>query len=182
MPPILMVDLMTAPTPLLSVKNLKTYFPLDDGVVKAVDGVSFDIYSGRTLGIVGESGCGKTTVGRTILRLYEPTGGEIRYKRMSGEWIDIAHISLRDMKPLRREMRMIFQDPFSALDPRMIVADIVAEPLRLMGHTGARERREPDHRRTGDGKGDQQRRQPGAHRVVRKTTARTATPEASART
>jgi len=123
---------------ILEVENLKMYFPIRHGLfqnvvgqVKAVDGVSLFLREREVLGLVGESGCGKTTVGRTILRLYDPTSGEIRYRRKSGEWVDIAHIKLRDMKPLRREMRMIFQDPFSSLNPRLTVKDIISEPLEI---------------------------------------------------
>jgi oligopeptide/dipeptide ABC transporter ATP-binding protein len=125
---------------LLEVKDLKLYFPIYRGLiqrlvghVKAVDGVSIFLKEREVLGLVGESGCGKTTVGRTILRLYDPTAGEIRFRRKSGEWVDIARISQRDMKPLRREMRMIFQDPFSSLNPRLTVKDIIGEPLEIHG-------------------------------------------------
>ncbi len=123
---------------ILEVKDLKMYFPIYRGLlrrvvghVKAVDGVSLFLREREVLGLVGESGCGKTTVGRTILRLYDPTSGEIRFRRKSGEWVDIAKISQRDMKPLRREMRMIFQDPFSSLNPRLTVKDIISEPLEI---------------------------------------------------
>ena len=123
---------------ILEVKDLKMYFPIYRGLlqrvtghVKAVDGVSLFLREREVLGLVGESGCGKTTVGRTILRLYNPTAGEIRFRRKTGEWIDIAKISQRQMKPLRREMRMIFQDPFSSLNPRLTVKDIISEPLEI---------------------------------------------------
>lgn len=126
------------PNDILEVIDLKLYFPIHSGFfqkevghVKAVDGVSLFLREGEVLGLVGESGCGKTTVGRTILRLYDPTSGEIRFRRKSGEWIDIARISQHDMKPLRREMRMIFQDPFSSLNPRLTVKDIIGEPLEI---------------------------------------------------
>jgi oligopeptide/dipeptide ABC transporter ATP-binding protein len=125
---------------LLEVKDLKLYFPIYRGLiqrlvghVKAVDGVSLFLREREVLGLVGESGCGKTTVGRTILRLYDPTAGEIWYHRSFGERIDLAHISQREMKPLRREMRMIFQDPFSSLNPRLTVKDIISEPLEIHG-------------------------------------------------
>jgi oligopeptide/dipeptide ABC transporter ATP-binding protein len=135
---------------LLEVTDLKLYFPIYRGLfqglvgyVKAVDGVSFFLREREVLGLVGESGCGKTTVGRTILRLYDPTAGEIRFRSKSGEWVDIARISQRDMKPLRREMRMIFQDPFSSLNPRLTVKDIIGEPLEIHGvaHGKAAEQR-----------------------------------------
>jgi oligopeptide transport system ATP-binding protein len=111
---------------LVEVKDLKEYFPVKTGMfktapLKAVDGVSFNIRAGETLGLVGESGCGKTTVGRTLLRLYEPTGGEFRF---DGELVTDKNIT-----PLRRQMQMVFQDPYSSLDPRMTVEDIIGEPL-----------------------------------------------------
>jgi oligopeptide/dipeptide ABC transporter ATP-binding protein len=125
---------------ILEVKDLKLHFPIRYGIlqrvvgyVKAVDGVSFKLRDGEVLGLVGESGCGKTTVGRTLLRLYNPTAGEIWYHRTTGERIDLAKLNQRDMKRLRREMRMIFQDPFSSLNPRLTVRDIIAEPLEIHG-------------------------------------------------
>lgn len=123
---------------ILEVQNLKMHFPIHRGIlqrvvghVKAVDGVSFSLREREVLGLVGESGCGKTTVGRTVLRLYDPTGGDIRYRKLSGEWVDIAKIKPKEMKPLRREMRMIFQDPFSSLNPRLTVKDLISEPLEI---------------------------------------------------
>jgi oligopeptide/dipeptide ABC transporter ATP-binding protein len=131
---------------ILEVKNLKMHFPIYRGIiqrvvgqVKAVDGVSMNLREREVLGLVGESGCGKTTVGRTILRLYDPTSGEIRFHRKSGEWVDVARISLKDMKPLRREMRMIFQDPFSSLNPRLTVKDLISEPLEIHNVAHGRE-------------------------------------------
>ncbi len=134
---------------ILEVKDLKMHFPIIRGLlqrtvghVKAVDGVSFTLREKEVLGLVGESGCGKTTVGRTILRLYDPTSGEIRYHRQSGEWVDLARIKHRDMKPLRREMRMIFQDPFSSLNPRLTVKDLISEPLEIHDIAHGREAEE----------------------------------------
>lgn len=131
---------------ILEVKDLKMHFPIYRGIiqrtvghVKAVDGVSLYLREREVLGLVGESGCGKTTVGRTILRLYEPTSGEIRFRRKTGEWVDVARISLKDMKPLRREMRMIFQDPFSSLNPRLTVKDLISEPLEIHNVAHGRE-------------------------------------------
>lgn len=122
--------------PLVRVEDLKVYFPVREGIVfdrrvgdvKAVDGITFDIKRGETLGLVGESGCGKTTVGRTILRLYDPTEGHIYF-----EGTDIATISQRDMRRLRRRMQMVFQDPYSSLNPRQNVGNIVGEPMRVHG-------------------------------------------------
>jgi len=122
--------------PILKVKGLEMHFPLRSGMlqrqvgtIKAVDGVSFELHEQEVLGLVGESGCGKTTVGRALLRLYDPTGGEVLYRRAGGDWVDVTKLKRNDMKELRKEMRMIFQDPFSSLNPRLTVRDIIAEPL-----------------------------------------------------
>ncbi|HYO61690.1 MAG TPA: dipeptide ABC transporter ATP-binding protein [Actinomycetota bacterium] len=121
---------------LVRVEDLKVYFPIRSGLlvdrpvgdVKAVDGVSFSIKRGETLGLVGESGCGKTTVGRTVLRLYDPTEGHIYF-----DGVDIADVSQRELRKLRRRMQMIFQDPYSSLNPRQSVGNIVGEPLKVHG-------------------------------------------------
>ncbi len=119
----------------LEVRDLKKHFAVRHGFLRgvagtvyAVDGVSFSIAGGETLGLVGESGCGKSTVGRTVLRLIEPTGGSIR---LGGR--DITHLPKAELRPYRPQMQIIFQDPFSSLDPRMSAGDIVAEPLRVHG-------------------------------------------------
>lgn len=115
---------------ILSVKDLKKHFPLGKGVaVKAVDGITFDLYEGETLGLVGESGCGKSTLGRAILRLHEPTSGEVIFK---GE--DVLKKSRKEMRKLREEMQIIFQDPYSSLNPRMNVFNILSEPLVAHGY------------------------------------------------
>jgi len=124
---------------LLEVRNLKKYFPIQRGLfrrivghVQAVDGVDFFIREGEILGLVGESGCGKTTTGRLILRAIEPTKGEILFRK-DGEMVNITRLPKKQMKTFRREMQIIFQDPFSSLNPRMTVMDIVSEPLVIHG-------------------------------------------------
>jgi peptide/nickel transport system ATP-binding protein/oligopeptide transport system ATP-binding protein len=131
-------------TPLLEVDNLKKHFPIHKGVfsrvsgnVYAVDGVSFHIERGETLGLVGESGCGKSTVGRTLLKLLEPTAGTIKVR---GE--DITELDRDRMLPYRRQMQMIYQDPYASLNPRMTAGEIVGEPLVIHGVAAPKERRE----------------------------------------
>jgi peptide/nickel transport system ATP-binding protein len=127
---------------LVELRDLKMYFPIKSGVVmdrhvgdiKAVDGVSLEIRRGETLGLVGESGCGKSTVGRTILRLYEPTDGTILF---AGQ--DITRLGESELRPLRRRMQMIFQDPYSSLNPRHSVARIIGEPMRTHGIASRRQ-------------------------------------------
>ena len=122
--------------PLLEVKGLRMHFPITEGLlrrrqigeVKAVDGIDFSIARGDTLGLVGESGCGKTTTGRCILRLEKPTAGEIVY-----DGVDVAKVGRRDMLALRRRIQVIYQDPYSSLNPRMKVGDIVGEPIKVHG-------------------------------------------------
>ncbi|WP_322507143.1 ABC transporter ATP-binding protein [Anaerolinea sp.] len=132
--------------PILEVKNLKMYFPIRGGFfqtikgyVKAVDGISFSVRENEVLGLVGESGCGKTTAGRTILRLYDPTDGEIWFRKKDGERVEISKFTQKQMMPLRREMRMIFQDPFSSLNPRRTVKEIIGEPLIIHNIARGRE-------------------------------------------
>ena len=114
--------------PMLEVVGLKKYFEVAAGTVRSVDGVTFDIRPGETLGLVGESGCGKTTTGRTIVRLYDPTGGTVRFMGQ-----DITRLSQGAMLPWRKRMQMIFQDPYASLNPRMTVGDIVMEPMSIHG-------------------------------------------------
>ena len=120
---------------LMEVRDLQMHFPVNHGllsrkhsVLKAVDGVSFSLLAGETFGLVGESGCGKTTVGRTLVRLYKPTAGEILF-----DGTDIAPLAEREVLPYRRRMQMIFQDPYASLNPRMTVSSIIGEPMRLQG-------------------------------------------------
>ena len=111
---------------LLEVEELTKYFETPAGLVHSVDGVSFSVERGETLGLVGESGCGKTTTGRTIIRLYEPTSGRIIF-----DGHDITNLTVKDMLPFRKRMQMIFQDPYASLNPRMTVGDIVREPMSI---------------------------------------------------
>ena len=124
----------------LEVRSLKKYFPLERGFfrrvvghVKAVEDVSFDLRRGEVLGLVGESGCGKTTLGRCVLRAVDATSGEIRLHTRSGEVIDVNKLNKQELRAMRREMHMVFQDPFSSLSPRMTVLDIIGEPLWAQG-------------------------------------------------
>jgi oligopeptide/dipeptide ABC transporter ATP-binding protein len=135
---------MAEAAPVLEVKDLKKHFPVKKGLLRrtvgqvyAVDGVSFSIGEGETLGLVGESGCGKTTAGRAVLRLIEPTSGSVK---MQGR--DITHLSKTELRPFRQQMQIVFQDPFSSLNPRMSAGEIVAEPLKVHGVAVAKERKE----------------------------------------
>ena len=126
---------LLAKEPVLTIKNLKTYFPIKGGFfggitgqVKAVDNVSFDVYPGETLGLVGESGCGKTTIGRTIIRLEDPTSGEMLYKGK-----DIAKMNAKELRAFRKEVQIIFQDPYSSLNPRMTIGNAIMEPMQVHG-------------------------------------------------
>jgi len=129
-------------TPILEVRDLKKHFPVKKGILRrtvgqvyAVDGISFTIGEGETLGLVGESGCGKSTAGRAILRLIEPTSGVVK---MMGQ--DIAGLSKKELRPFRKQAQIVFQDPFSSLNPRMTAGDIVAEPLLVHGIANKAER------------------------------------------
>ena len=138
---------MTAETPvaqngerLLEINNLRKYFPIKQGLlrrevgnIRAVDDVSFHINEGETLGLVGESGCGKTTTARCILRAIEPTSGEVLFRSEGGGTVDVTAAPRAQLRSLRQEMQMIFQDPFSSLNPRMTLMDIVGEPLIITG-------------------------------------------------
>ncbi|MBV7328356.1 ATP-binding cassette domain-containing protein [Chloroflexi bacterium TSY] len=137
-----MNDTQTASAPLLEIKNLKKYFPVrtsffsrQKGYVRAVDDVSLTIGYGETVGLVGESGCGKTTLGRCVVRLYEPGAGKILFRHQDqmngqGEIVDLAKLQGNELRPVRRDIQMIFQDPFSSLNPRRTVFDTISEPLR----------------------------------------------------
>ncbi|MBI4672049.1 MAG: dipeptide ABC transporter ATP-binding protein [Chloroflexi bacterium] len=133
--------------PLLQVKNLKKYFPIQKGFfrhvlgnVRAVDDVSFFIHEGETLALVGESGCGKTTTSRCILRALTPTSGQMLFGTPDATRVDLAKLTRQELRPLRPQMQLIFQDPYSSLNPRMTLFDIVGEPLLVNGMTNRRER------------------------------------------
>ncbi len=135
--------------PLLEARKLKRFFPIRKGLlrrvvgqVRAVDEVSFHINQGETLSLVGESGCGKTTTARCILRALKPTAGQVLFRTSSGAVVDTARLPKPALKPFRHQMQMIFQDPFSSLNPRMTVFDIIAEPLLASGMTSRDERRQ----------------------------------------
>jgi peptide/nickel transport system ATP-binding protein len=135
-----------SPELLMRAEDLKVHFPIKRGVLKrtvghvrAVDGISLDIRAGETLSVVGESGCGKTTLGQALVRVLEPTAGRIEYARAGGQPTDIAHLSETELRPYRSDIRMIFQDPFASLNPRRRVIDIIGESLRNFGVTDERE-------------------------------------------
>lgn len=132
----------------LDVRGLSMHFPIKRGFfrrtvghVRAVDDVSFSIEHGETLSLVGESGCGKSTTARCVIRAYEPTAGEILFKTAAGQTLDLAQLSMNDIRPIRREIQMIFQDPFSSLNPRMNIFEIVSEPMLVHG-IGSKSERE----------------------------------------
>src|SRR5437870_10234934 len=137
-----------ARTPLLRVAGLRKLFPVRKGFLKrtvghvrAVDGVDFHIDEGETLGLVGESGCGKTTTARCVLRAIEPTAGEIFMRVADGSVVELGRLRPAELRALRREMQMIFQDPFTSRNPRLTLLDLVGAPLRVHGMKSRRDRR-----------------------------------------
>src|SRR5438309_8155243 len=138
---------MAENSPILDVRGLKKFFPVRRGFlrtlvghIRAVDDVSFDVRSGETLALVGESGCGKTTTARCVLRAYEPTAGQILFRSEKGQVVDLATVPHGRLRALRSEMQMIFQDPYASLNPRMTLLDIVSEPLEVHGVTNRHQR------------------------------------------
>jgi peptide/nickel transport system ATP-binding protein len=132
---------------LLEVEHLQKFFPIKRGFlqktirhVRAVDDVSFSITRGETLALVGESGCGKTTTSRCVLRAIDPTGGQIKFTTESGSVMDVAKVPRHQLRPIRRQMQMVFQDPFSSLNPRMTILDIIGEPMLVNGVRSRQER------------------------------------------
>jgi peptide/nickel transport system ATP-binding protein len=143
------VSVVDSAAPLLDVRGLRKFFPIAKGVfrrivghVRAVDDVSFTVREGETLGLVGESGCGKTTTSRCILRAIDPTSGQVLYRTRGNKVVDLAPMSRAELAPLRRDIQMIFQDPFGSLNPRMTLFDNVGEPLLVNGVRRRRERME----------------------------------------
>ncbi len=139
----------TQTKPLLQVSNVQKFFPIRRGFlrrhvgdVKAVDDVTFEIHRGETLGLVGESGCGKTTLGRLLLRALEPTSGRVIFRKTDEDEVDVTALGYSELRELRRHMQLVFQDPFSSLNPRMMVREIIGEPLLCYGMRNLRERSE----------------------------------------
>lgn len=139
----------TGTAPLLRTHGLTKHFPIRRGLlgravgrVRAVDGVDLTVPAGSTVALVGESGCGKSTLGRCLMRVFEPTSGEISYRRTDGTVIDLAKLDERALKPYRSEIRLVFQDPFASLNPRMTLLQIIGEPLRVNLGLGAAETEE----------------------------------------
>jgi peptide/nickel transport system ATP-binding protein len=137
------------PGPLLDVKHLRKFFPIQKGFarrvvaeVRAVDDVSFEVREGETLGLVGESGCGKTTTARCVLRAMAPSSGQILFRTREGPVVDLARLSRKELRPLRPQIQMVFQDPFGSLNPRMTLLDNVGEPLLVNGLRDRRARRD----------------------------------------
>ena len=137
------------PQPLLEARNLRKFFPIRSGFlrnttgyVRAVDDINFFINEGETLGLVGESGCGKTTASRCILRAIDPTSGQMLFRTANGDVVDLAKLTREQLKPLRAQMQMIFQDPYGSLNPRMTLFDIVGEPLLMAGMRKRKQREE----------------------------------------
>ena len=135
--------------PVLELDGLEMHFPVKRGLLsrvvgytKAVNNVSFKIYGGETLGLVGESGCGKTTIGRCIVRAYDPTGGEMRYHKADDTQLDLASLGAEELREVRNDIRMIFQDPYSSLNPRMTVYELISEALRNRGQHNEKDMRE----------------------------------------